>query len=74
LEWTDTVKGSYNLLCGTPKATSTGAFLLARLEFKKLKAGFTTLKFSDMTRVLSHDGLGTSVMLDREIHSIYLYK
>lgn len=73
-EWTDTIKGSYNLYCGTPKATSTGVFLLARAEFKKIKAGFTTLKFSDMTRVLNHNGLGTSVILDREIHSIYLYK
>jgi hypothetical protein len=66
-------EGQYGLTCGTSKKIIAKTSIL-RLTFQKLEAGWAKIKILEDSSVLAHDGLGTDILGNREIHNIFIVK
>lgn len=69
----DNTKGKYNLTCGNPIPQS-GEKIISHLTFKKIRSGFTKLKFGDNSTITASDGLGSTIDLTRDVNNVYLVK
>lgn len=65
--------GTFRLVGGTPGNSIGTTTTVARLRFKKISPGWTTLTLSDV-KVLAADGLGTNIPVTTEIHRLFLYQ
>jgi hypothetical protein len=65
--------GNYNLECGLVPGIYDNIFL-TRLVFKKLEPGFAKLAVNNNSAILAHDGLGTNLLDNREIHNVFIVK
>lgn len=54
--------GTVNLACGSPHPGFKGTSTILELEFMPLAAGTTTLRMSNMSRMLVSDGKGTNIL------------
>ena len=73
-ESVDVKAGNYRLICGSPTPITEQTATVVRLTFKKVKAGWANFKFGDSSLILAHDGLGTNLLVNQEVHSIYIIK